>query len=275
MASEKGVPSNSRVLMLLGQLEKMDGDVSGKNVDTTRQVTAKILHLIQTQAEKSGKEVMSKGSTGMEVILASLKNTQDVQTTLNILCILNELLTVGRGRRIGVFISKGGTGILFQILVSASQEPTMSEDLMVQLHSLLAKVGPNDRKFGVKARLSGALNVTVNLIKQNIRHPKVLLPCLQVLRVYCTNLVNAISLGKIGVVELIFKITAPYSKKNTSLLKDERATCHRQWSRACPARALPGLAPQRHAASPRADPQRATGLPQEHHQHQAGQESIH
>lgn len=219
MASEKGVPSNSRVLMLLGQLEKMDGDVSGKNVDTTRQVTAKILHLIQTQAEKSGKEVMSKGSTGMEVILASLKNTQDVQTTLNILCILNELLTVGRGRRIGVFISKGGTGILFQILVSASQEPTMSEDLMVQLHSLLAKVGPNDRKFGVKARLSGALNVTVNLIKQNIRHPKVLLPCLQVLRVYCTNLVNAISLGKIGVVELIFKITAPYSKKNTSLLK--------------------------------------------------------
>lgn len=119
-----------------------------------------------------------------------------------------------------MFISKGGTGILFQILVSASQEATVSEDLMVQLHSLLAKVGPNgetngsvvigaeqnlyqrpfslifffspknsfpDRKFGVKARLSGALNVTVNLIKQNIRHPKVLLPCLQVLRVYCTN----------------------------------------------------------------------------------------
>lgn len=50
------VPSNSRVLMLLGQLEKMDGDVSGKNVDTTRQVTAKILHLIQTQ----GKETQTK-----------------------------------------------------------------------------------------------------------------------------------------------------------------------------------------------------------------------
>lgn len=52
-------------------------------------------------------------------------------------------LFAGRGRRIGVFISKGGTGILFQILVSASQEPTVNEDLMVQLHSLLAKVGPN------------------------------------------------------------------------------------------------------------------------------------
>lgn len=39
--------------MLLGQLEKMDGDVSGKNVDTTRQVTAKILHLIQTQGKQN------------------------------------------------------------------------------------------------------------------------------------------------------------------------------------------------------------------------------
>lgn len=31
--------------------------------------------------------------------------------------------------------------------------------------------------------------------------------------------VNSISLGKNGVVELMFKIVAPYSKKNTSLLK--------------------------------------------------------
>lgn len=31
--------------------------------------------------------------------------------------------------------------------------------------------------------------------------------------------VNAISLGKNGVVELMFKIVAPYSKKNTTLLK--------------------------------------------------------
>lgn len=37
---------------------------------------------------------------------------------------------------------------MFQILVSASQEPTVSEDLMVQLHSLLAKVGPNGERNG-------------------------------------------------------------------------------------------------------------------------------
>uniref|UniRef100_A0A8C2WMD0 ATP/GTP binding carboxypeptidase 1 n=1 Tax=Cyclopterus lumpus TaxID=8103 RepID=A0A8C2WMD0_CYCLU len=96
-------------------------------------------------------------------------------------------LSSGRGRRVGVFVSKGGTGILFQILITTSKELPPSEELMLQLHSLLAKVGPKDRKFGVKARLSGALNATVNLTKQNLQNTKLLLPCLQVLRVYSTN----------------------------------------------------------------------------------------
>ncbi|KAM9858621.1 cytosolic carboxypeptidase 1 [Aulostomus maculatus] len=218
MASEKGVPSTSRVLMLLGQLERMNGESMMRDAEMARHITAKILHLIQTQ-EKSGKEVMSKGSSGMEVILASLECTRDVQTTLNILYILSELLTAGEGRRVGVFVSKGGTGILFQILITASKELPPCEELMLQLHSLLAKVGPKDRKLSVKARLSGALNVTVGLIKHNLQNAKLLLPCLQVLRVYATNLVNAMSLGKNGVIELMFRILAPYSKMNTSLLK--------------------------------------------------------
>uniref|UniRef100_M4AQS0 Cytosolic carboxypeptidase 1 n=1 Tax=Xiphophorus maculatus TaxID=8083 RepID=M4AQS0_XIPMA len=208
MATEKG---NSRVVMLLGQLEKMDGEVMLRDVETARLVTAKILHLIQTQ-EKSGKEVMSKGSSGMEVILSSLEVTQLIQ-------FYSWFSVLGRGRRVGVFVSKGGTGVLFQILISASKELPPSEELMLQLHSLLAKVGPKDRKFGVKARLSGALNVTVDVIKQNLQNAKVLLPCLQVLRVYSNNSVNAISLGKTGMVEVMFKIVGPYSKKNTSLFK--------------------------------------------------------
>ncbi|RVE68132.1 hypothetical protein OJAV_G00088690 [Oryzias javanicus] len=243
MATEKGVPSNSSLLMLLDQIERMNGEAMLRDTELARHVTAKILHLIQTQVkdfcfkmeyrysrryyrsefssdppEKSGREIMSKGS-GMEVILASLENCRDVQTTLNILYILTELLSVGRGHRVEVFISKGGTGILFQILISASKESPPSVELMLQLHSLLAKVGPKDRRFGVKARLSGALNVTVNLIKQNLQNTKLLLPCLHVLRVYSSNLVNAMSLGKIEGVELMFKIIGPYSKKNTSLLK--------------------------------------------------------
>uniref|UniRef100_A0A3Q2NZ41 Cytosolic carboxypeptidase 1 n=1 Tax=Fundulus heteroclitus TaxID=8078 RepID=A0A3Q2NZ41_FUNHE len=163
---------------------------------------------------------MSKGSSGMEVILASLEvSTCSLNHRLSHLQIYSWFSVLGRGRRVGVFVSKGGTGVLIQILVSASNELPPSEELMLQLHSLLAKVGPKDRKFGVKARLSGALNVTVNVMKQNLHNTKLLLPCLQVLRVYSTNSVNAISLGKNGVVELMFKIVGPYSKKNTSLFK--------------------------------------------------------
>ncbi|KAM6958777.1 cytosolic carboxypeptidase 1 [Aplochiton taeniatus] len=218
MPTEKGVPSNSRVLMLLAQLERMNGEAMLVDTENVRQITFKILHLIQTQ-EKTRKELMSKGSSGMDIILVSLENTQDLQTTLNILYILNELLTVGGGRKVSVFLSKGGTSILLQLLVSASKESLPSEEVMLQLHSLLAKVGPKDKKFGVKARLIGALNVTVNLMKQNLQNHKLLLPCLQVLRVFSANSVNAISLGKNGVVDLMFKVVGPYSKKNTSLLK--------------------------------------------------------
>lgn len=45
----------------------------------------------------------------------------------------------------GVFVSIGGTGILFHLLVTASKETIPSEELMLQLHVLLAKIGPKGR----------------------------------------------------------------------------------------------------------------------------------
>uniref|UniRef100_A0A673N8F1 Cytosolic carboxypeptidase 1 n=1 Tax=Sinocyclocheilus rhinocerous TaxID=307959 RepID=A0A673N8F1_9TELE len=215
MAAEK---SASRVLMLLSQLERLNEEPKVSDNDAIRQTTGKILHLIQTQ-EKTRNEVASKSSGGMEIILSSLENTQDLQTTLNILAILNELLTVGGGRRTGVFVSKGGTAVLLQLLVSSSKDPPANEELMLHIHSLLGKVGLKDRKFGVKARLNGALNATLNLVKHNLQNYKLLLPCLQVLRVYSSNLVNAVSLGKSGALEIMFEIIGPFSKKSTTLLK--------------------------------------------------------
>uniref|UniRef100_A0A8C2DRI7 Cytosolic carboxypeptidase 1 n=1 Tax=Cyprinus carpio TaxID=7962 RepID=A0A8C2DRI7_CYPCA len=209
MASEK---SASRVLMLLSQLERLNEEPKVSDNDAIRQTTGKILHLIQTQ-EKTRKEVASKSSGGMEIILSSLENTQDLQTTLNILAILNELLTVGGGCRTGVFVSKGGTALLLQLLVGSSKDPPANEELMLHIHSLLVKVGLKDRKLGVKARLNGALNVTLNLVKHNLQNHKLLLPCLQVLRVYSSNLVNAVSLGKSGTLEIMFEIIGPFSKK--------------------------------------------------------------
>ncbi|XP_043916833.1 cytosolic carboxypeptidase 1 [Protopterus annectens] len=213
------VPPNSRVLNLLAQLDKINSEPSSLlDAENARYITSKILHLTQTQ-EKSRKEITAKGSTGMEIILSTLENTRDLQTMLNILNILNELVTVGNKRRGAVVVNKGGSQILVQLSISASKDLPLNENVMVQMHSFLSEMGPDDKKFGIKVRLSGALNVTVNLLKQNLQNSKLVLPCLQVVRVYSVNSVNAVSLGKSGVVELLFKIVGPFSKKNTGLLK--------------------------------------------------------
>ncbi|KFQ29172.1 Cytosolic carboxypeptidase 1, partial [Mesitornis unicolor] len=148
-----------------------------------------------------------------------LQNAKDLQTILNILNILIEVVSVGGGRRASVLVTKGGTQILLQLLLTASKDAPPNEELMVLLHTLLAKIGPKDKKIGMKARINGALNISLNLVKQNLQNHRLILPCLQVLRVYSTSSVNAVSLGKNGVVELMFKIIGPFSKKNTSLLK--------------------------------------------------------
>ncbi|KAE8633207.1 hypothetical protein XENTR_v10001814 [Xenopus tropicalis] len=216
--ADKCLSNNSRIQSLLSQLEKVNAEPLLFDSDNTRYVTAKILHLAQTQ-EKTRKEIAAKGSTGMEVILCTLENTRDLQTILNILNILNELASTAGGRRINALISKGGSRILLQLLLSASKESSSNEELMMVLHSLLAKVGPKDKKFGIKARVSGALNISLNLVKQNLQNPRLILPCLQVLRVCCMNSVNSVYLGKNGAVEILFKLIGPFTRRNTGLIK--------------------------------------------------------
>ncbi|XP_009993764.1 PREDICTED: cytosolic carboxypeptidase 1 [Chaetura pelagica] len=218
ISSEKSISTSSRTMSLLSQLEKINLDSVLGEADNARYVTSKILHLVQSQ-EKTRKEMTAKGSTGIEVILSTLENTKDHQTILNILNILIEVVSAGGGRRASVLVTKGGTQILLQLLLTASKDSPLNEELMVLLHTLLAKIGPKDKKIGMKARINGVLNISLNLVKQNLQNHRLILPCLQVLRVYSTNSVNAVSLGKNGVVELMFKIIGPFSKKNTSLMK--------------------------------------------------------
>ncbi|XP_036891719.1 cytosolic carboxypeptidase 1 isoform X2 [Sturnira hondurensis] len=214
--SEKSLNNNSRIVGLLAQLEKINADSAES--DTARYVTSKILHLAQSQ-EKTRREMTAKGSTGVEILLSTLENTKDLQTTLNILSILVELMSAGGGRRASFLVARGGSQILLQLLLNASKDCPLHEELMVQIHSILAKIGPKDKKFGVKARINGVLNITLNLVKQNLQNHRLVLPCLQLLRVYSANSVNSVFLGKNGVVELMFKIIGPFSKKNSGLMK--------------------------------------------------------
>ncbi|NWU96513.1 CBPC1 carboxypeptidase, partial [Upupa epops] len=209
---------SSRATSLLSQLEKINLDSVVGEADNARYVTSKILHLVQSQ-EKMRKEMTSKGSTGIEVMLSTLEVKPFDFCGYRYITSFHFFLFLGGGRRASVLVTKGGTQILLQLLLTASKDSPPNEELMVLLHTLLAKIGPKDKKIGMKARINGALNVSLHLVKQNLQNQRLLLPCLQVLRVYSTNSVNAVSLGKNGVVELLFKIIGPFSKKNTSLMK--------------------------------------------------------
>uniref|UniRef100_A0A8C2YPE0 ATP/GTP binding carboxypeptidase 1 n=1 Tax=Chinchilla lanigera TaxID=34839 RepID=A0A8C2YPE0_CHILA len=91
--SEKSVTNNSRIVGLLAQLEKISTESSES--DTARYVTSKILHLVQSQ-EKTRREMTAKGSTAVDVLLSTLENMKDLQTTLNVLSILVELVSAGK-----------------------------------------------------------------------------------------------------------------------------------------------------------------------------------
>ncbi|NXE59000.1 CBPC1 carboxypeptidase, partial [Calcarius ornatus] len=217
---------NSRTISLLSQLEKINSDSVLGESDSARHVTSKILHLVQSQ-EKTRKEMTSKGSTGIEIILSTLEVKCFNFFGYGFIVVLHFIIMkyiyifyyICGGRRASVLVTKGGTQILLQLLLTASKESPPNEELMVLLHTLLAKIGPKDKKIGVKARINGVLNISLNLVKHNLQNHRLVLPCLQVLRVYSTNSVNAVSLGKNGVVELMFKIIGPFSKRNTSLMK--------------------------------------------------------
>nr|XP_032809187.1 cytosolic carboxypeptidase 1 isoform X3 [Petromyzon marinus] len=171
------------------------------------------------QAEKTRKEMAGKGSSGMDVMLTTLENSKDHQVTMDILNILLELLSAGSGGRVSNLVCKGGSQILLQTLVRAAKDSPTNDELMLVTHSLLAKVGPKDAKFATKARLCGALPVTLTLVKQNLHNQRLLLPCMHTIKAYSASIVNAVSLGRNGAVELLFKIVGPFSKRQSTFIK--------------------------------------------------------
>lgn len=49
---------------------------------------------------------------------------------------------LGGGRRASFLVAKGGSQILLQLLMNASKDSPPHEELMVQTHCVLAKIGP-------------------------------------------------------------------------------------------------------------------------------------
>ncbi|XP_033108379.1 cytosolic carboxypeptidase 1-like isoform X2 [Anneissia japonica] len=206
---------DARACGILQTLEKLNSQ-SSDDVEQIRYLTARLQVLIRDQ-EKVRKDVVSKTSNGLSILLATLESSKDTQVSINIVQCFLELLH--SGKRASLLVSNGATQILLNMLCSTSQQLPVNEELMKMLHQVLAKIGPKDRKFGVKARLCGALSITLGIIRTHTSSFSVLLPCLLVLKVYTTNAVNCSYLGKSGAVSVMLKIITICNRKQHHVMK--------------------------------------------------------
>ncbi|KAF6780261.1 hypothetical protein AHF37_00265 [Paragonimus kellicotti] len=65
-------------------------------------------------------------------------------------------------------VQKGLTRALFQALYLESAESTPNEEFMMRIHQLLCRLGHFDRRFGLRARVSQCLPVTLGLLRAQV-----------------------------------------------------------------------------------------------------------
>lgn len=158
-------------------------------------------------------------SSGLEVLLSTLQNAGDVESTLNVLNVLDELLSAGTDNRINYLIRKGGSEALLTALVKTARCFSPNYTILVPLLHLLAKVGHRDRRIGMKAEHAGAVLLTLNLLKHNIKHARRVAACLWVLQVFASSVSTANLIRENYGVEVIYRLIPQYTTKNLPTIK--------------------------------------------------------
>ncbi|KAG5849110.1 hypothetical protein ANANG_G00106540 [Anguilla anguilla] len=159
------------------------------------------------------------GSSELGVLLSTLQESVDAESTLNILNVLDELLSAGTDRRIHYMISKGGSEALLGALVKVARVPTPNYTVLLPLLHLLAKVGHRDRRIGQKAKEVGAVLLTLDLLQQNLKCARRATACLWVLRVFCSSVSAAALIGKNRGLDIVFKLISPHTTKHIHMVK--------------------------------------------------------
>uniref|UniRef100_A0A8D3B9K1 tubulin-glutamate carboxypeptidase n=1 Tax=Scophthalmus maximus TaxID=52904 RepID=A0A8D3B9K1_SCOMX len=158
-------------------------------------------------------------SSCLEVLLSGLQNEGDVENTLNILNLLDELLSTGTDHRIHYLISKGGSEALLKALVNTSNSFGPNYTILLPLLHLLAKVGHRDGHIGIKAEEAGAVLVTLNLLKHNVKHAKMTAACLWVIQVFSSSVSTANLIGENHGLDVIFCLIPQYTTKHLHTIK--------------------------------------------------------
>ncbi|XP_035388345.1 cytosolic carboxypeptidase 4 isoform X2 [Electrophorus electricus] len=158
-------------------------------------------------------------SSGLEVLLSSLQKAGDIESTLNVLNVLDELLSAGTDRRICYLISKGGSEALLTTLVNTVRSYSQNFTVLLPVLHLLAKVGHRDRRIGEKAEKADAVLLTLTLLRHNMRHGRRAASCLWVIRVFCSSISTATLLGHNGALDVVFNLITPPPAKHTRTVK--------------------------------------------------------
>nr|AMO02548.1 cytosolic carboxypeptidase 1 [Tityus serrulatus] len=185
-------------------------------LDSLRSNTAKLLLIINGQ-EKACKYLASEEIRGFDILISLLENIEDAKVVNNVCMILKELLTSKNAfqERYHTVVSLNGIHVLLRVLVNSSAHST--DDAMAALYIILSKLGNQDRKFAVKARLMGTLPVVINHAKFYIHKPKVLQPILRFCQCILNNNMNATVLGKEGLLSILLSLI-DYKQKNSLIL---------------------------------------------------------
>ncbi|XP_064653277.1 cytosolic carboxypeptidase 1-like isoform X2 [Lineus longissimus] len=213
-----------RYRTLFESLDKLNNHRSSvrSNSDDIQQYrynSSKLLNCVNTQ-DKLNRDSLVKNGGYVDTLITTLELASDSTVLHNIVLVVIEL--IGRaqvGKRASIFVAHGATQVLFHVLVQESKEQSSHPDFIISCHQALAKLGPKDRKFGVKARLGQALGVTLGMIRNHLSGYKVLQPLLHVLKLYSANAVNASYLGKNGAVTYLFKILQICGRKHLTIVK--------------------------------------------------------
>ncbi|KAJ8417434.1 hypothetical protein AAFF_G00286610 [Aldrovandia affinis] len=159
------------------------------------------------------------GASGVEVLLTTLQGAGDIESTLNILNVLDELLSAGTDRRIHYMISKGGSEALLSALVSTARCLSPNYTILLPLLHLLAKVGHRDKRIGLKAEKADAVLLVLSLLRQNVEQPQRAAACLWVLRVFCSSVSTATLLGENRGLDVVFQLISPHKLTQTHTVK--------------------------------------------------------
>ncbi|CAH8602758.1 unnamed protein product [Heterobilharzia americana] len=98
-----------------------------------------------------------------------LQFLNDRSLRIQIVCVLFKLLgKSGFHSRAMILVQKGITRALFQALYTEYSEVTPSEEFLLKIHQLLCRLGPMDKRFGIRARVNHCIPITIHLLRVQV-----------------------------------------------------------------------------------------------------------